>query len=632
MIWDRLFKQAKEVRKIGFINNPWDTPTEMNLSGLLKAYGSVYSLFGITNRIATGVSEVRWRLYKGSERSERSQIADHPILRLLDFANEFQAGQEIMELHSICSDCAGKVFWYLPRNQFGLPAEIWILPPNRVKIVSSKTNFISGYVFQNGTDSVPISKDEIIYFPMPDPMNPYGGVSYAQAAAIELDSESYSGRWNRNFFFNSARADAVLESEGTLTVEQFERLKEQWEKRHGGVGRAHKIAILEGGIKYKQTQVMPKDMDFAQLRKQTRENLLFTFGMPLSVMGITENVNRANAEAGDYTFGRWLIKPRLNRIKNKLNEQLLPKFPTAKGMELDFDEVVPETLDQKISQAESGARSGILTINECRKLQGFDPLPNGDQLLIPLNMIMTPTRPHKSVAKSFTDEWKEAYWKIYVNKSAAMEQVFIEKLQSMFSSQENEVLTKLSSGKLDRKKPLDISESKKSFVELATPILTELLKDALSRANLLLNPEPEHRSKQSPAEIAALAWLKTRIGWAAKQTSEETASLLSAQLAEGFEAGESVPNMAKRVQSVFDGCRGSRALRIARTETIMASNEGALHGYEEAGVDKSEFYVAMDERTCEECDALSGRIFETREAHGMIPVHPNCRCVFLPVI
>jgi len=384
------FRKAPIIGRRFISVSPWTAPPERNTRGFLSAYGEIYSLFGITLRIATAVGEVKWRLYKGSERSMRSQIAEHPILTLLDFANEFQTGQEIMELTQLHMDLAGKAYWYMPKNQLGVPSEVWVLPPHLMKIVPSEKEFIAGYIYQSGTEQVPFDKGEIIRFPMPDPINPYGGIGYAQPASVELDSEAYAGKWNRNFFYNSARADAVLEAEGSLSEDQYKQLRTQWAGQYQGVSKAHKIAILEGGLKYKQIQVSQKDMDFPNLRRQTRENLLFTFGMPLSVMGISENVNRANAEAGDYTFARWLIKPRLTRIKNKLNEQLLPMFPQAKGVEVDFDEVVPETIEQKKGLAESGVKAGYMTINEGRKLVGLDPIPSGDVFLIPMNLIPSP--------------------------------------------------------------------------------------------------------------------------------------------------------------------------------------------------------------------------------------------------
>lgn len=632
----KIFKSVK--RKMGFAGSPWQEPPQRDIGGYLSAYGEIYSLFGIALRIATAVGEVKWRLYKGSERSERSQVAKHVILDLLDYANEFQTGQEIIETTSLHMDLGGKAFWYLPRNGFGVPAEIWVLPPHKVKIVPSKEKFIAGFTYTIGNEKIPLAVNEIIWFPMPDPMNPYGGIGYAQAAAIELDSEMYAGQWNRNFFYNSARADAVLEVDTHLKEEQFESLKEQWHARHGGLSRAHKIAILENGVKYKQIQVSQKDMDFRELRRQTRENLLFAFGMPLSVMGISENVNRANAEAGDYTFARWLIKPRLTRIKNKLNEKLLSMYPQAKGVEIDFDEVVPETVEMKKGLAESGVKAGWMTINEARKLNSFDPVKTGDIFLIPFNMMPTPAdkpieapkpppeQPPK--AKGLSNEQKETFWKVFARKAEAYERAMIKALRVLFEGQEKEALHNLHDGKTEL---INLSEGKKKFKDSVKPILLSQLQEAIGDGGELLNPKPAHRSKQDePVSPEALEWLDTRIGWAAAEVGEETARLLSVQLRQGFEAGESIPKIADRVRGVFDYCSEARSLRIARTETIMASNEGALWGYAESGVvQRSEFFPAPD--ACEECESLIGE-YPLEEAHGMIPVHPSCRCVWLPVI
>jgi SPP1 gp7 family putative phage head morphogenesis protein len=103
-------------------------------------------------------------------------------------------------------------------------------------------------------------------------------------------------------------------------------------------------------------------------------------------------------------------------------------------------------------------------------------------------------------------------------------------------------------------------------------------------------------------------------------------------LAEGFELGESIDDLAKRVTEYYGEAEKVRARLVARTETIAASNEGALQGYGELGVEKAEWYTAPDERLCEECAAQHGVQYALTESHGLIPAHPNCRCVWLPVI
>lgn len=634
-ILDKIFrpKEIKQPRTPYILNYGQASPPDRNLQGYLNAYGEVGWLFAVVSRIAEGVSEAKWRLYSVNAKGERTLIHSHSIINLLDFVNPFQTCQEFIELHQIYMGLTGECFWIINKNRLGEPQELWIAPSERMSVVPSRTEFVAGYVYQIGSEKIPLNKDEIIHHKLPNPINPYRGLGPVQALAIDLDSELYAGKWNRNFFYNSARPDGLIGFEGTLSEEQFDRLKKQWGERHEGVERAHKIGLLEGGGKYQQIQFNAKDMDFRALRLLNRDNILGVFGMPLSVMGITENVNKANAEAGEYTFARWIVKPRLTRIKNKLNEQLLPMFRNAKNLELDFDEVVPQTTEQKVAQAQSGITAGYMTINEARQMNGLDPISAGDMLLTPLNLIPTPIKSFRKV-KSFTEEWKDTFWKGYITRAEAYERKMIIGLKKMFNNQESEAIGRLEVG---NRNLIDQSEAKLEYAKLATPILMDLLTQSYRNGIELINPKPPHRGKAGnedyPISEEALKWLKTRIAWAAEEVGEETANLLSKALTAGYEAGEDIPTIAKRIRDVFTDCDRRRSILIARTETIMASNEGALVGYEDSGVVKEvEFYAALDERTCDDCNSIHGEVFELDNSHGVIPVHPDCRCVWLPMI
>ena len=127
----------------------------------------------------------------------------------------------------------------------------------------------------------------------------------------------------------------------------------------------------------------------------------------------------------------------------------------------------------------------------------------------------------------------------------------------------------------------------------------------------------------------ARTWILQRSLTLAKSINMTTLEALRGELALGFTAGESIQQLTKRLEGYFDTNAKMRAEMVSRTETIAASNEGALHRYEIEGVGKSEFYPSPD--ACDECLALAGE-YPTKEMHGIIPVHPNCRCTFLPVV
>lgn len=78
----------------------------------------------------------------------------------------------------------------------------------------------------------------------------------------------------------------------------------------------------------------------------------------------------------------------------------------------------------------------------------------------------------------------------------------------------------------------------------------------------------------------------------------------------------------------------SRAETVARTEFIRAHAEGQLEAFDQLGVEELgvdvEFLDTGDDLVCPECAALNGTIFSIEDAHGVIPVHPNCRCAFIP--
>ena len=112
--------------------------------------------------------------------------------------------------------------------------------------------------------------------------------------------------------------------------------------------------------------------------------------------------------------------------------------------------------------------------------------------------------------------------------------------------------------------------------------------------------------------------------------------LLKNALRQGFIRRNSISTIRNQIMPLIkDAEENVRyvAERIARTEIIRASNEGALDSYEESDmVDIVEFLATGDERTCDICSALDGKQFKLEDSHGVIPgkTHVSCRCTFVP--
>ena len=98
----------------------------------------------------------------------------------------------------------------------------------------------------------------------------------------------------------------------------------------------------------------------------------------------------------------------------------------------------------------------------------------------------------------------------------------------------------------------------------------------------------------------------------------------------GLQQGKTVVEIAVGLNN-FMGKGFNAAHRLVRTESIHYLNSAALQRYADAGIRKVQIRVAADERTCEHCMQYHGKIYDIDKV-PILPMHPNCRCVYLPVV
>lgn len=116
---------------------------------------------------------------------------------------------------------------------------------------------------------------------------------------------------------------------------------------------------------------------------------------------------------------------------------------------------------------------------------------------------------------------------------------------------------------------------------------------------------------------------------------------ISRELARGLAEGEGPPAIARRINDRVDKVGMSRAKLLAQTETINAHAEASLNSYQEAGVEGvevlAELATAGDGDVCDDCLSLEMQVeadggWTLDQARGVIPVHPRCRCAWLPKV
>ncbi|MEV8032273.1 phage portal protein [Streptomyces sp. NPDC086182] len=340
----------------------------------MRAMGSVGTLFAIVERITTAYSQVEWHLYRSAKSGrdeDRVEVTSHAALDLWTQPNSFMTGPMWREATQQHEELTGEQWWVISRDErSSLPMEMWFARPDRMTPIPDRDTFLSGYVYSSPTgDQVPLGIDDVIMLRRPNPLDPYRGWGPVQTILADLDSARASAEWNANFFRNSAQPGGIVQAEQRLSDDEFNEFRDRWNEQHRGVSNAHRVAVLENGLKWVDRSYSMTDMQFAELRNIGREIIREAFGFPKPMLGTVDDANRANMESAEDIFAKWLIRTRLRRTRQALNTRLLPMYgATGRGLEFDFDDpVIGDIAQESKHLAAQSAAAGALV------QAGFEP-------------------------------------------------------------------------------------------------------------------------------------------------------------------------------------------------------------------------------------------------------------------
>ena len=321
----------------------------------LDAYGAVPQLQALISRWAQDTAQVTWHLYQkrrpGTDPTEpRREVTNHAAWDLWQRPNPWVTQQQFIEASMQHLLITGESDWCIAWAG-SIPLELWLARPDRMSPVPHREKFLAGWVYEANGERVPLMPVDVIQTMIPNPSDPYRGLSPVQALMPTLQAADSATKWWLNFFRNGAAPGGALQVEKNLGDEEFDRLTRQWQTQHKGVQNAHRMAILEAGMHYEPVTPTMREMQFTELLALPGERIREAYSFPKPILGGVDDVNRANAEAGAVVYGRYHLTTALDRYRDALNTKLLPKFGTAgKSVEFDFDSPIPEDAAHELAE------------------------------------------------------------------------------------------------------------------------------------------------------------------------------------------------------------------------------------------------------------------------------------------
>jgi SPP1 gp7 family putative phage head morphogenesis protein len=139
---------------------------------------------------------------------------------------------------------------------------------------------------------------------------------------------------------------------------------------------------------------------------------------------------------------------------------------------------------------------------------------------------------------------------------------------------------------------------------------------------------------RGPMHVDRVGAIYSRMYTSLKGITADMDARISNILALGMATHQSARELAKQLVKEV-GLAEQRAERIARTEMVRAHHRAMVQMYRNLAVPgvyiMAELKTAGDDRVCQVCHDLENRLYTLDEVENLIPIHPLCRCVCLPI-
>ncbi len=587
---------------------------------------------------------------------------------------------DLMEMLVIDIYQRGNAYWELidrgtierdgKQEEGKIPLYVVPLSARKVRPRRDKRRLIRDYRYSYA--KLPLDPKKVTHFRLITPDDMVEGVSIYEAAIGELELYANALGWNRSFFKNYTVPPAYLKLNGAVSVPERKRIKADWKSLHGGPDKAHEIAVVGEGAELKELGTSPKDVEFGGTMERCIEVILAAAGVPPVVVGRLQGATYANAYQQLQSYWDETIIPITQKICDEWNRKIMPRF-SKEGMKL----LVRLPIDDKLKRIKEEATrmssirqwhgANLLTREEARVEAGFSADPEiGEYQETPPALggfgggFAAALQPKRYDFKAWTPEMRKSFQKDFSTRIDRDMDKVAKAVLKMFEAQYKAVVASLVAPS---------EQAKAEFAEIAKKKLDwRKLEDALEEAAL----DEEGNIKQTLARVLidssretaqsfglevkfdvrnpkVAAFLRKQAGDMIDNLGKTSLGQLRETLEEGYDAGESILKLKRRVAEVFGerDVYSPRMTTIAHTEVARAANFGALETYLESGVvQKKEWLSTNDEHTREWHKEANGQVVDVAEPFivgGERLVYPGdsagsagntigCRCVSLPVI
>lgn len=341
------------------------------------------AVYACVRILAEAVASLPLHVYEYQDDGGKKLVYDHPLYYLLhDEPNPEMTSfvfRETLMSHLLIW---GNAYAQIIRDGAGRVLGLYPLLPDKMEVQRDDKGNIY-YVYSRNSDENPMFKEygniklkaeDVLHIPGLgfDGLIGYSPIAMAKnAVGMTLACEEYGA----SFFANGANPGGVLEHPGVL--KDPSKVRESWNSVYRGVSNAHKIAVLEEGMKYQQIGIPPEEAQFLETRKFQINEIARLYRIPPHMVGDLDKSSFSNIEQQSLEFVKYTLDPWVIRWEQSLQRSLL--LPGEKGkyfIKLNVDGLLRGDYQSRMNGYAVGRQNGWFSANDIREMENMNPIPD----------------------------------------------------------------------------------------------------------------------------------------------------------------------------------------------------------------------------------------------------------------
>jgi len=380
----------------GYVHEPFPGAWQQNAE-CFGPWGIFSAVYACIQTIAGDVAKLPPLIYRQNPDGSRDEYPNHPAQRVLYEPNAYQTGVDFWGQFMASSLFTGNAYALLVRDERNVIAAMHLLNPR----TTSPMLAVDGSVwYRVGVNALArpeavseIEADGSFYLPARMVMHhrllclthPLIGVSPIYAAGMSAQTGQTIQSNAYNFFSNMSRTSGVLTAPGKISSELATRLKTEWEQNFKG-GSMGRVAVLGEGLKWEALSLTAADAQLIEQLRWSVEDVARCFRVPLYMVSDAGKISHKNTEQLNRGYYTQTLQYHLESIERRI-DRTFDLAPRSIYCEFDLSSLLRMEFDSRMSAYQTGINSGVLAINEVRKLEQLPPVKGGDEPLVQVQYV-----------------------------------------------------------------------------------------------------------------------------------------------------------------------------------------------------------------------------------------------------